>query len=213
VNTAHRAPSPRRALPSIALVALITALAACRSAAPGVGSTATPTASASTAVSPSASIAPSNEPTAQPTDDLGPFACDFPVKGSASVNRAQLVDVRVGTHDGYDRVVFEFAKGAPAFTLDEAQPPLREDASGRELDVDGNAFWQLVMRDTSRSDLDGHTMFDDTDFDPEFPKLAELIEGGDFEAVSTWYFGLDAESCVRVLRLSNPSRLVFDIEH
>jgi hypothetical protein len=52
-----------------------------------------------------------------------------------------------------------------------------------------------------------------TDFKPEFPQLTELIEGGDFEAVSTWYIGLESASCVRVLILADPSRLVIDIEH
>jgi hypothetical protein len=213
VNTAHRSSPHRRAIPSVALIALVVALAACHSTVPGAGGSSTPSASTSTGATPSAATSASGEPTAQPSDDLGPFACSFPVTGTATVNRAQLVDVRVGTHAGYDRVVFEFAKGVPAFTLDEATPPLVEDASGRELDVAGNAFWQLVMRDASRADLSGKPMFTDTDFNPGFPKLTELIEGGDFEAVSTWYFGLDAESCVRVLTLKSPSRLVLDIQH
>jgi hypothetical protein len=119
----------------------------------------------------------------------------------------------VGTHAGYDRVVFEFAEGVPAFTLDEVTPPLLQDGSGNELDVDGNRFWSLVMPDASRVDLSGHMMLTKTDFTPGFAKLSELIEGGDFEAVSTWYFGLEGTSCVRVLTLDNPSRLAFDIEH
>ena len=200
MNTARRA---TLLFPSIALTV---ALAACQGA--GSGSAAsTPSASAS------AQPSDSDEPTASPTANLGPFGCEFPVTGSKTVDRAQLMAVRVGTHDGYDRVVFEFADGVPAFTLDKATPPLLEDASGRELDVSGNAFWQLVMRDASRADLNGHPTFTKTDFNPNFPKLTELIEGGDFEAVSTWYFGLDADSCVRVLSLDHPSRLVFDIEH
>jgi hypothetical protein len=139
--------------------------------------------------------------------------CHFPARGDATVNRAHLVDVRVGTHADYDRVVFEFEHGVPAFTLKQATPPLLEDASGRVMHVDGDAFWQLVMRGASRMDLNGQTLFTDTDSHPDFPKLTELVEGGDFEAVSTWYFGLDAESCVRVLTLKHPSRLVFDIQH
>ena len=203
----------RRATFILSTAALSVALVACRATSPGGGESSSPSGSAGTVASASAQTSASGEPTARPTDSLGPFACDFPVTGNATVNRAQLVDVRVGTHEGYDRVVFEFADGLPAFTLDQATPPLLEDASGRELDVSGNAFWHLVMHDASRADLSGHPTFTKTDFNPAFPQLAELIEGGDFEAVSTWYFGLRAESCVRVLTLTNPSRLVFDIEH
>jgi len=196
-----------------ALSALLILLAACQAIPPAADGTPSAAASASLAATPSAETSASSQPSAQPADDLGAFSCDFPVKGKATVERAQLVDARVGTHAGYDRVVFEFATGVPAFTLKRATPPLLEDASGKALDVDGNAFWQLVMHDASRADLQGHPMFTNTDFTPNFPKLTELMEGGDFEAVSTWYFGLDAESCVRVLTLHNPSRLVFDIEH
>jgi hypothetical protein len=119
----------------------------------------------------------------------------------------------VGTHSGYDRVVFEFTSGVPEFRLSRATPPLLADASGQELHVTGNAFWSLVMHGASRWPLDGDPTFTRTDFKPGFPKLVELREGGDFEAVSTWYFGLETKSCVRVLQLDNPSRLVFDIQH
>ena len=211
MKTAHHA------TPAPAIAALLLVLAACQAVAPASAGTPSAATSASAPATPSApASAPasaSTQPTVQPTPDAGPFSCDFPVKGKATIQRAQLVDVRVGTHADYDRVVFEFAEGVPAFTLKKATPPLLEDASGETLDVDGNAFWQLVMRDASRSDLMGHPMFTDTDFTPGFAKLSELIEGGDFEAVSTWYFGLESESCVRVLTLHNPSRLVFDIQH
>jgi hypothetical protein len=207
VNTA------RRTISSLATATLVIALAACQGVAPATAGTPTAATSASSPATPSAVASGSSQPTAQPTADLGDFSCDFPVKGKASVQRAQLVDVRVGTHAGYDRVVFEFASGVPAFTLKEATPPLLEDASGRELDVEGSAFWQLVMPDASRVDLKGNAVLTKTDFTPGFPKLAELIEGGDFEAVSTWYFGLTGDACVRLLSLHDPSRLVFDIEH
>jgi len=47
------------------------------------------------------------------------------------------------------------------------------------------------------------------------PTLVDLVEGGDFEAQSTWYLGLSGEACVRVLRLTDdgPPRLVIDVEH
>ena len=205
--------SARRPAPALVVLPVIFILVACRGAGSGASVSASLSNAPSMSASESAAVTQSSEPTAAPTDDLGPFSCVFPVTGKATVNRAHLVDVRVGTHDGYDRVVFEFEAGVPAFTLDQATPPLVEDASGRMLDVDGSAFWQLVMHDASRTDLDGDTSFTGTDFHPDFTKLTELVEGGDFEAVSTWYFGLDAKSCVRVLTLKDPSRLVFDIQH
>ena len=35
---------------------------------------------------------------------------------------------------------------------------------------------------------------------------------GDFEAVLSWGAGLTRESCLRTLELSNPSRLVVDVQ-
>lgn len=107
--------------------------AASRSAAPSHSATDTPTTEPTTSspasVEPSESSAPATEEPI-PSDDLGAFACDLPVVEGATVPLANIVDVRVGTHDDYDRVVFEFEQGLPEFTLAEATPPFTQDGSG-----------------------------------------------------------------------------------
>jgi hypothetical protein len=188
-------------------------LVACGPAAGGSGSP---------LVSPSPSEAEPSVPTAasptpatsvEPTDDLGAFTCDLPIEEDGTVARAQITDVRVGTHAGYDRVVIEFDQGIPPFTLGEATPPLLADPSGLEMDVEGDAFWSLVLQGGTRVALDGSMSYDGpTDFTPAFPALAEMVEAGDFEAVSSWYIGLHEGSCARVLTLADPSRLVIDIQ-
>ena len=198
-----------------ALIAL--ALVAC---APATGGSATPSASTSPSVAlPSETVAstpttePTSEPTSEPTDDLGAFSCELPIEGEGTVSRAQITDVRVGTHAGYDRVVIEFDEGIPPFTLGDATPPLLADPSGMEMDVEGSAFWSLVLHGGTRLNLDGSFSYDGRrDFKPDFPSLAELVEAGDFEAVSSWYIGLHEPTCARVLTLTNPARLVIDIQ-
>ena len=152
-----------------------------------------------------------------PSADLGEFSCDLPVVEDASVARAQIVDVRNGTHVGYDRVVFEFAEGLPEMTLDRAAPPFNHDASGQPIDVEGTSFLRLTMRGGTKQTEDGTSSYDGpTDFDPGLPMLGDLVEGGDFEAQSTWYLGLSAEACVRVTQLvgeGGPARLVIDVAH
>lgn len=183
------------------------ALAACTTS-----STATSVASAEprAASASSASAAPSGEP----SDDAGPFACALPVNGVGSTAPAQLADVRIGAHEGYDRITFEFVQGIPQFSIDAATPPLLQDGSGLELEVDGNVFWQVLLQGGTKLSPEGGITYDGpTDFHAGYDKLVELREGGDFEAVSTWYVGLESESCIRVLILSAPSRLVIDIEH
>ena len=150
---------------------------------------------------------------AEPSDALSAFTCEHADRGGGTVDRAQITDVRVGTHDGYDRVVIEFDEGIPTFTLDEAPPPLLADPSGMEMDVEGSAFWSLVMHGGHGSRSTGRVVRRADRLHARLPSLAELVEAGDFEAVSSWYIGLHEPTCARVLTLTDPSRLVIDIQH
>ena len=201
----------------LALLLVACAPAAGGSASPSVStppSVALPSETASPTPTTEPTTEPTSEPTSEPTDDLGAFTCALPIEGEGTVSRAQITDVRIGTHAGYDRVVIEFDQGIPPFTLDEATPPLLADPSGMEMDVEGSAFWSLVLHGGTRVDLDGSMSYDGrTDFTPDFPALAELVEAGDFEAVSSWYLGLHEATCARVLTLTDPARLVIDIQH
>lgn len=209
----------RPTLGALALIASI-ALASCTagSTSPGsVGPSGSVTASASAEPSIPASEPASAGPSAvasEPTDSLPPFACTSSVTIPSTTDRAQITDVRVGTHDGYDRVVFEFASGIPDAVIEGVLAPLYADPSGLKMDVAGTAFLKVTMHGASRMSPDGGATYDGpTNFEPGFDRLVQLIEGGDFEAVSTWYLGLDGAGCFRVLTLADPSRLVIDIEH
>jgi len=162
----------------------------------------------------SGSVPPSAEPI--PSDELGSFSCELPVVEDATVARAQITDVRVGTHADYDRVVFEFANGLPEMTLDRATPPFAHDASGMPVEVNGSSFLRLVMRGGTKQTEDNTSSYDGPiQFHPGFSTLIDLVEGGDFEAQSTWYLGMSSEACVRVIRLTDDGapRLVIDVEH
>ena len=161
-------------------------------------------------------MAPPSATASEPTEDLGPFSCDLPMHKDATVARANVTDVRVGTHDDYDRVVFEFADGLPEMTLERAEPPFTEDASGLPIEVDGSSFLRITMPGGTKQTEDGTSSYDGpTEFAPDFPTLVQLVEGGDFEAQSTWLIGLSSEVCVRVLSLTDDGapRLVIDLEH
>ena len=197
--------------PIAALLLFSVALAAC------TGTAATPATSIvpSSVASPIAAD-PSTVPTADavPSADLEPFTCELPIVIPGSVAVANIVDVRAGTHPGYDRVVFEFQQGAPELTLDRASPPFTEDASGLPLTVEGDSVLRLTMRGGTKQTDAGTSSYDGfTDQDFDHPALVHLLEGGDFERQSTWYLGLTDESCARVLLLDEPPRLVIDVEH
>jgi hypothetical protein len=149
-----------------------------------------------------------------PSDELGEFSCELPIVEDASVAIANIVDVRVGGHDGHDRVVFEFAQGTPELSLDRASPPFTHDASGAPIAVEGASFLRLTMRGgTKQTDANTSSYDGPTDFDPALTALVDLVEGGDFERQSTWYLALAGESCVRLMLLEDPARVVIDVEH
>jgi hypothetical protein len=213
----------RKHLLTASLLAAGTLLTACTGASPAAPS-ASSSAAATASPTPAASVAPSTPsstpaqasatPAAEPTDGLAAFTCNQPASGVGSVARAQITDIRVGTHDGYDRVVFEFDAGIPPYTVEPATPPFTADASGLPIDVAGAAFLHIVLNGGTTVGSDGALTYTGaTNFTPGFDELTQLIEGGDFEAVSTWYAGLATEPCIRVLTLADPSRLVLDIQH
>ncbi len=219
-----RSQMSRRSDGALAIVASIV-LAGCTAGSPSPAATA-PSASAigsaspvpSTSASASASVESSTSATAAPSDEpagsLPPFACVATVTIPKTADRAQITDVRVGTHDGYDRIVFEFASGIPQTVIQAVLPPFYQDASGLPLAVSGTAFLKMTMTGGTKVSLSGGlTYTGTTDFHPAFARLVQLIEGGDFEAISSWYLGLNGGGCIRVVTLTSPSRVVIDIEH
>lgn len=225
--------SPRRsAFPFLVAIALLAAacsspsasvspppssIAASVSAEASAGESAAPSdeASPTNEASPSESVAP------EPSDDeLGAFSCDLPVDNSGTAPRAQITDVRVGSHPDYDRIVFEFvAEGGvdaiPPFSIEASEPPFLQDGSGRPIEVSGDEFLTVhLFGGTKQSPTGGVTYDGPTDFTDEMPRLDQLTESGDFEAVSTWIAGMHAsDGCYRVTTLDSPSRLVIDLEH
>jgi hypothetical protein len=214
---------------TVAIAILLSALlAGCAPAtAPSGGASATPVASASPnpSASPSSSssaaaaTASPGSPAPEPTADLPPFACDLPATLPATVDRAQIVDVRVGSHgsgaSGYDRMVFEFqGPGIPEVTLRAGTPPFTQDPSGLPLAVRGSSFLVLVLQGATGITPEGTTTYNGpTTFTPGFPALTEFKQAGDFEAVSEWVAGLTGPSCHRLLVLQSPTRLVIDVQH
>jgi hypothetical protein len=208
--------SPMRPLAALACAAI---LAACG------GDPSSPTLPTSVPPSPGAESPAATSPTpgatgtstpssAASTDGGAAFTCDLPVVEAGSAPIANIVDVRAATHDGYDRLVFEFAQGTPDVTVERAEPPFTEDASGLPVEVDGERFLALVMRGgTKQTDAGTSSYEGPTELATGFPGLVHAVEAGDFERQSTWILGLADEACVRVIALDDPARLVIDVEH
>jgi hypothetical protein len=157
-----------------------------------------------------------------PSTEPSPVNCDSQTGGEEGIY-TNLVDVRVGSHAGFDRVVFEFeapdAKsrgetGIPRFVIKAAKPPFTEDPSDLPIDVEGGAFARIVLQGASGYDFDGNATYDGTRrLMPGYETLTDVVQGGDFEATMTWIFGLTQRSCWQIQELHNPDRLVIDFHH
>jgi hypothetical protein len=185
---------------------------------PGPSETASPAVSAEATLSAEASptVQPSVEPS--PTSELPAFTCDLPITlDAAGSDFHPLVtqDIRVGTHDGYDRIVFEYDGGTPSLELDVAEPPYVQNPSGLPLTVAGSPVYRIALTGATKYDMEsGEQPYrGPTDFEPGFVQIVQFVEYGDFEANHNWYLGVNGGDCLRVFQLTDPSRIVIDVQH
>jgi hypothetical protein len=181
---------------------------------PALAETTTTVSTETTATTETSSPTPAPAPPAK--------ACRRATGGEEGVY-TNLVAVRIGTHDGYDRITFEFRPpspnpggkgGIPRYEIATAKPPHYEDPSGRELDVNGNAFARIVFHGAAGYDFDGRpTYTGPRTVRAGFPVLVEAVEAGDFEATLSWILGLRQQACWKVRELHNPDRVAIDMPH
>jgi hypothetical protein len=156
-------------------------------------------------------IQPSPSPTPQP------FLCQDQSGGSSGLS-AVLMNIRNASHagDGYDRIVFDFSGGIPSWDLTrQVSPQFVRDASGQPVTLEGSAGIKLVFRGADvyaptgpPGSLPGGPP---SDLRPGLTSIREIAQIGNSEGVLSYGIGLSSSQCVRVLQLSNPTRLVVDV--
>jgi hypothetical protein len=131
-----------------------------------------------------------------------------------------LTDVRVARHEGFDRVVFEFDGAVPGYDVRYVEPPITEDGSGDEIEVEGDAFLAVVMQPASGFDLssgEGEQTYTGptriAGADAGTGVIQEVVRTGDFEAVLGWVIGISDRVDFRVDTVESPSRLVVDVRN
>lgn len=122
--------------------------------------------------------------------------------------------MRVGTHEGFDRVVIELAgEGTPGWHIDYTQAP-QQQASGEQLKIAGGSFLDV--------NIDGTTYPFELGLEPanltpamnSGPVVAEVISGGTFEGRSQFIIGVNGgQRPYSVSYLEDPKRLVIDFHH
>ena len=209
-----------------ALAAFVLTLAACahpQSTGAGGTTTSSPRSSSAATTPPSSGAAPSDS-TAPATghtdgesdgaDHPSPFPADTsPDHGQASPGaHGNITDIRIGHHDGFDRVVFEFhGTGTPGWTA-EYVPQALAQGSGRPIPMAGSAVISVAITGVGYSTETGIQ---------EFPGSRVAVAGtdvvtevsfnGTFEGVSQAFVGTTAQHPFRVYLLTAPARVVLEV--
>lgn len=124
------------------------------------------------------------------------------------------VAVRAGAHEGFERVVFDFeGTGTPGWRVEYVDVAV-EDPRGTEIDIDGDATLQVIatgVRIPEEDEFDRVLASGEVDVE-ETDEVEEVYVTGIFEGQNQAFIGLDSERPFRVFTLTEPSRLVVDIQ-
>ncbi|HKO87187.1 MAG TPA: hypothetical protein VJU83_01570 [Burkholderiales bacterium] len=126
---------------------------------------------------------------------------------------AMLVAVRTGTHDGFDRIVFEFEERVPGYHIEYIDRPVRKCGSGDVTPMAGDGWLEVRMSPANAHTEEGRPTVGERERMPNLPVLSELELTCDFEAVVTWVLGVKSPNHYQVRELNSPPRLVIDMKH
>ena len=166
---------------------------------------------------------PGAAPDPAPEDEVEPVE---PLDQTATVDDREqdndgfgmtISDVRVGTHEGFDRVTVDIeGDGEVGWFASWTDEPIL-DGSGEVADVEGEAYLTLATRGMALPDdrPEGVTAWDgETVTAPDgAPVLVEAVEGVLFEGQHQVFIGASEEVPFRIERLEDPQRIVIDLVH
>ena len=126
-----------------------------------------------------------------------------------------LTDVRLGAHDGFDRVVFELAgDGEAGHEIGYVERPTAQ-GSGHPVEVEGDATLGITLTNIllPPDAPAGVQPWDQQErlAIPESEAVQELVVDGLFEGRYAFYAGLTGEQPVAVERFEDPQRIVVDV--
>lgn len=180
------------------------------------GSTSVATSTVTEAVTEEVTATQTEQTTVEPADAAATksaFTLDtvrIPSEGNPEL---VIEDVRAGSHDGFDRVVFEYSGPGKPGVIAGYNPDPRQQASGYPLDVPGNAYLEIMIQGTPMM-----MMSPREDLIPTGPVgvaaggVTSVVHGGVFEADTQYIIGLDRERPYQVYIMENPTRVVVEFQ-
>ena len=229
---ALRSDRPRRALAALVALSLATGLAACggggsdeagttgteaEAETSGASTTATDEAGESTTTAEEASTSTTAAPTTTTEFVLEDASIEQHSAPGDGTGTALLTAVRLGSHDGYERIVFEFqGASVPGYRMQWTDQPITADGSGEPVEVEGAARLEMVFQPASGVDLSAPELTvtykgPDRISTAQTELITDLVRTGDFEAVLSWVAGATEAVPFRVQTLSSPTRIVVDL--
>jgi len=164
---------------------------------------------------------PSTEPAAQeedvedPDTDAPPFPADASpdTQDASSDSMVTVRDIRIGRHDGFDRIVFEVGgAGTPGWDVRYVDTATSQ-GSGDPVDVAGNAILRVSITGAGYPYDTGVEEFASSD-----PLTAagtqvvkEVVFDATYEGTTVAFAGTTGSAPFRVFALQNPARVVVDV--
>lgn len=126
-------------------------------------------------------------------------------------------NIRVGRHQKFDRVVFEFSGSMPNYRVAYLKSRFYENEGGtHRITIAGNVFMEVNLS-VVPADEEQLRFSERKDFIPKgkqkLRSVWELEETGLFEGYYDFLLGVSARKPFRVSELTNPLRLVIDFRN
>ena len=119
--------------------------------------------------------------------------------------------LRTGTHTGYDRLTIDFSGGGPDGTVEikpQGGTTFTASPSGMSVTLKGSNGILVVIHGA-----DLHSSYSGSlDIVTGYATMVEVRRLEDFEGVVQLGIGIDGAACYRAFWLSNPDRLVIDVQ-
>jgi len=147
-------------------------------------------------------------PPSPPGTNIPAFACADFSGGKTGV--ANVITARTSEQSGYDRFVLQFDGIVPTYSVKrQPKPVFAMGASGQQVSLSGTAGVLITVHSAT-----GNTTFTGSNdiFHSDFAVIKEARQLQDFEGTVAWGLGISKPTCMRVFSLTDPARLVVDLQ-
>lgn len=125
----------------------------------------------------------------------------------------KVVDLRVGEHPNYDRVVIDLKGKVPGYTVRYVRK-LTYDGSGKAVPLRGKKFMSITLFPARAHNASGESVYEGPRLRQyRMPALRGVAFTGDYEAQVSFGLALRERSDFRVFVLHGPNRIVIDARH